>query len=251
MAATEPTSAKQSVTGWRQFDFARDTFAFANETVWRYGVDPASGKQTTARKDQVPDYTLHCFVLARSAKQFFLHARFDPSQPPADDSAYQRLIRSVVSRSTREFSPEDGKVVIPGYPHLRAFSEDREALLKAECGGAWQSYLQRGNWRMIFPLTRRQQARQARNLLRGIASGRLAVVHIVRFPQLTINHALVVYGATESENGIEFHAYDPNIPERAMKLEFERESRTFLLPATHYFAGGRVDVYEIYCDWLH
>jgi len=235
----------------RPFDFTRDTFAFANETVWRYGVDAASGRQTTARKDQIPAYTLRCFVLARSVKQFFLHARFDPSATPPEESTARRLIRAVVSRGARELdsSRVESPIVIPGYADLRSFSQAGESWLKAECGGHWQSYLQRGNWRLVFPLTRGHQEREAHRLLATVASGRLAVVHIVRFPQLTINHALVAYRASESSDGITFNVYDPNIPERPLALEFVHSSRTFHLPATHYFVGGRVDLYEIYRGW--
>ena len=235
----------------RPFEFARDTFAYPNETRWLYGVDPATGKQTAVSKASVPDYTLHCFVMARAAKQFFLHARFAPELPAPEDAALRRLVRRVVSRSARNGSSEASKVVIPGYASLHEFSAAHAAILKEECGGAWQSYFQRGHWRMVFPFSRDHQARMARQLQDRVEAGLPTVVHVVRFPQLTINHALLMYAAKASASQIEFAVYDPNLHECATKLVFDRATRTFDLPQSHSFAGGRVDVYEIYCDWLY
>src|ERR1051325_11085136 len=91
----------------RRFDFDRDAFAFANETVWSYHIDPVSGNQTSTRREPVPDYTLHCLVLARSAKQFFLHARFEPAEMRPDERACRRLVREVLRRSVRHASPPE------------------------------------------------------------------------------------------------------------------------------------------------
>jgi hypothetical protein len=43
-----------------------------------------------------------------------------------------------------------------------------------------------------------------------------------------------------------FLAYDPNCPEQPALLHYDPVSRRFAMPATFYFAGGRVDVYEVY-----
>ena len=40
--------------------------------------------------------------------------------------------------------------------------------------------------------------------------------------------------------------YDPNAPDAPVQLAFDAGTRTFLLERNAYFAGGRVDVYEIY-----
>ena len=56
--------------------FSADTFAYANQLTWIYGHD-ANGKWTSHRREPKPDYTLHCFIVARSTAQFFLTARFD------------------------------------------------------------------------------------------------------------------------------------------------------------------------------
>ena len=89
----------------------------------------------------------------------------------------------------------------------------------------------------------------AGQLLAHLRQNQPVVVHLARFPKLTINHALVLFDAKETDNQIEFQSYDPNQPESPMKLTFDRATRTFLLPANHYFPGGRVDVYEVYHRW--
>jgi hypothetical protein len=235
----------------RTFAFHRDTFAFANETKWRYGVDSATGRQTAVPRVPEPDYTLHCFTVARATRQFWWHAHFEPSLPATDDAAYRRLIRAVASSSVQKSSNGRKRIIIPGYAGLREFSATRETLLKAECGGAWRSYFQRGNWRMVFPFLRAHQKTEASRLLSTLRQGRLPIVHVLRFPQLTINHALLLFGVQETAGAVEFRAYDPNIPEREITLTYDHALRTFTLPPLHYFVGGRVDVYEIYRGWVY
>ncbi|MBI3877007.1 MAG: hypothetical protein HY300_13810 [Verrucomicrobia bacterium] len=141
--------------------------------------------------------------------------------------------------------------MIPGFSDLHSFSETNAGLLKTECGGAWQSYFQRGHWRMIFPFSRRHQERMANQLVPDLKQNRPPVVHVVRFPSLAINHAVVIFDAQESEREVQFAVYDPNDPRQPATLTFDRASRTFSLPRNDYFAGGRVDVYEIYRDALY
>ncbi|MBI3851302.1 MAG: hypothetical protein HY298_13660 [Verrucomicrobia bacterium] len=245
-ASSRPSSA---VTN-KPFVFQQDTLAYANQLVWEYYFDP-NGKWRSKPREPKPDYTHHCFVVARSARQFFQHARFDPAQPVADEATYRRLIRRVISESPRRYSTESEKVVIPGYANLREFSQAQEKLLKAECGGAWESYFQRGHWRMVFPFSRAHQAKTAQALVEALKQNRPPVVHIVRFPQLTINHALLVFDATETETEIHFAVYDPNKPEKPTTLTYDRAKRTFDLPANDYFIGGRVDIYEVYRNWRY
>ena len=239
-ATSRPASA-----GSRPFNFELDTFAYANGLVWEYHFDEA-GKWTHRAREPKSDYTHHCFVVARSAKQFFQNARFDPALPKANPATYQRCIRAVVSASPRRGLPEEKKIVIPGYAGLRAFSEEQAGILKAECGGAWRSYFQRGHWRMIWPFSRSQQQQTSGRLMKEIRNNTAPVVHLVRFPSLTINHAVVLFDATETADGIEFATYDPNAPERPVSLTYDRASRSFSFPTNFYFPGGRVDVYEIY-----
>jgi DMSO/TMAO reductase YedYZ molybdopterin-dependent catalytic subunit len=137
-------------------------------------------------------------------------------------------------------------VVFPGYADLRTFSQEHEAMLKGQCGGAWQCYFQRGNWRVVFPFTRHQQEHMARKLEEELQQKGIAVAHLVRFPQLSINHAVLMYGAKADSTQVQFLTYDPNEPEKPTVVTFDRATRTFTLPTNAYFQGGRVDVYPIY-----
>jgi hypothetical protein len=235
-------------TATRRFQFERDTFAFTNELRWEYFYD-AEGKWTTRNREPKPSYWQHCFVLARSARQFFINARFDEEKPPADERTYRTLIRRVVASNPRKALPEAEKIEIPGYACLREFSRGEEKLLKEECGGAWESYFQRGHWRAILPFSRHHQEQMAAQLLKHLKQNPPLVIHLMRFPSLTINHAMVLFDARETEKEIEFIAYDPNLPAEPRTVSYDRASRTFLLAPNDYFPGGRVDVYEVDHKW--
>lgn len=234
-----------------RFEFERDSFAFANELIWEYRLDPVTGEMTTRRNDPPPTYAHRCFVMARSARQFFYHARFAPDQTVADAEAYRKIIREVVSRSPRQPSTDADRITVPGYDGLRSFSRAQEPLLKAECGGAWQSYCLRSHWRMVFPISRRHQAAMAEQLVKALDERPAPIVHLVRFPQLTINHGIVLYGVDEDAIGLRFAAYDPNVPAQASQLTYHRADQTFYFARNHYWAGGKLDVIEVYRGWLY
>jgi hypothetical protein len=99
---------------------------------------------------------------------------------------------------------------------------------------------------MIWPFSRSQQRQTAVHLMGAIQSNASPVVHLVRFPGLTINHAMVLFAVQETADRIEFSAYDPNSPEQPATLTYDRARRSFSVPTNAYFPGGRVDVYEIY-----
>src|SRR5665213_1047536 len=228
----------------RAFDFYADTFALPNELVWQYRFDTATGKGSAQKRTPPPTYAHHCFVVVRSVRQFFLHSVFEPNRPAASPGEYESLIRAVVSRSAQRPSPAAGRIRIPGFASLRRFSEAHPELLRNGCGGAWQSYAQRGNWRMVLPMSRAHQERMAAQWSREIQH--LPIAHIVTFPRLTINHAVLLFGATANE----FQAYDPNICDKPLTLVYDPARRCFEFPRTHYFAGGRVNAYEIYRGWF-
>jgi hypothetical protein len=234
----------------RQFELARDAFAFANQTYWEYHFPVAGGKTTFSRREPKPDYAHRCFVLTRAARQFLFHARFDPTQPAGDDPACRRLVRQVMSRPVRAPCEAGKQIIIPGYADLRAFSGARERLLKAECGGAWRSYVLRSHWRMIFPISRAHQARTASSLAAALGRRFSPIIHLVRFPAVTINHSMLLFAAMETGRGIDFQAYDPNNPRQPASLSFDAGLRTFRLPPNHYWAGGELDVIEVYRSWL-
>jgi hypothetical protein len=229
------------------FDFQRDTFSFANETVFEYNI-PSAKAAPRGRHEPNSDYTLRCFVMARSARQFFQHARFDPKLPVADDATYADLVRRIVATDPREDRPSEPPIVIPGYPNLRALSAAHEKVVKAELGGAWQSFLQRGNWRILLPFSAGQQQATAAELVESLQQNRPPVVHVVTH-SLTINHAVLLFGAVLRRETISFAMYDPNDPRAPLHLEFHRPSATFRFPTTAYFPGGPVEVYEVYNSW--
>src|SRR5436853_3934969 len=116
----------------RPFVFGRDTFSYRNDLVWEYVFDDAAGKTSHRTKEVRPDYTHHCFVVARSARQFFQFARFDPTLPVSDDRTYRRLINQVVARDPSRDLREEQRVVIPGFTNLFDFSVAKPKLLQDE-----------------------------------------------------------------------------------------------------------------------
>lgn len=241
----EASNINRSSNG-KSFDFFRDTFAFPNELHWEYRIDDATGKTTIFKNNPPPTYAHHCFVVVRAAKQFLLHAKFDPSLPKITDSEYAQRIRQLMRRSAEHESSD--KISIPGFANLREFTLTHKPLLQANCGGSWQSYVQRGNWRMVFPFSRAHQEREAKKLASRVDT--LPIVHIVTFPKLSINHGIMLFDVRDSKDKLEFRAYDPNLVDRPAALFFDKTSRTFNFPRNHYFAGGPLNVYQIYCGLI-
>lgn len=242
-------ASRKPIPAPRAFDFQRDTFAFPNQTFWVYRRDPETGRMTHEDRVPRPTFAHRCFVVVRAAREFQLHARFDPDAPRATPGEYRRLVRRIVGRSSRRASAEEDRVVIPGFADLRSFSAAFPEPIQDRMGGPWQSYVQRGHWRMVFSFGPDHQEREA-NLLAAHLSGGApvipAVLHIVRFPALTINHALLAYAVESTPEEHRFRVYDPNDPAEPLVLTFDRRTRCFDFPATPYFVGGRVDVYEVY-----
>ena len=237
--------------GTRPFQFERDTFAFAHELVWQYHFRSVTGQVTTARTQPPPTYYHRCFVMVRSVRQFFYHAHFDPTLPKPEAETCCRLVRTIVSRNPRRVSAEPARVVVPGYEGLRSFSQACEPLLKAECGGPWESYFLRSHWRMVFPVWRRHQQQTARRLERSLHEGGTPAVHLFRFPHLTINHGIMLFTAAAADGVLRFQGYDPNIPAHPVELTYRHADRTFYFPRNQYWAGGKLQVVEIYRNWLY
>jgi len=102
---------------------------------------------------------------------------------------------------------------------------------------------------MIFPVWGRFQKGIAEKLKRALRQRGVSLVHLFRFPRITINHGIVLYGFSESAQQIEFEAYDPNLPAHPVKLVFDREKKAFTFAPNIYWGGGVLSVTEIYCDW--
>ena len=237
--------------GARPFQFERDTFAFAHELVWQYRFEAETGAMTTVRANPPPAYYHRCFVMVRSVRQFYYHAQFEPTRPAPDAETSRRLIRTIVSRNPRRTSALTDRVIIPGYEGLRSFSQAWQPLLKAECGGPWESYFLRSHWRMVFPVWRQHQQRTAQRLERSLHAGGTPVVHLFRFPHVTINHGIMLFAVNTINGTLRFQGYDPNIPAHPVELIYRQADRTFQFPRNHYWIGGELQVVEIYRNWIY
>jgi hypothetical protein len=232
------------------FVFARDTFAYDNELLCEYQFDAVTGGLRLRPRRPRPEYVLRCFVLVRAARQFFYHARFDPAGKIPDDATGRRLVRAVLASDPRTVGAPENKIVIPGSAGLREFSAAWEKLLKQECGGAWQSYFLRSHWRMVFPVSRAHQQRTVTRLLAELRAGRPPIIHLISFPSLAINHGMILFAAQAKERAVEFSAYDPNHSAEPVPLTFDCAAKTFSLPANRYWPGGKLNIIEIFRNWL-
>src|SRR5947209_7173525 len=104
----------------RPFNFREDTLSYPNQLVWEYGWDER-GHWVAHKRQPPPAYLLHCFVAVRTAASFFRNAAFDPSKPLASPEEYRRLIHRVLRSPLRRDA--GARIIIPGYPNLRQFSE--------------------------------------------------------------------------------------------------------------------------------
>ena len=223
----------------------RDNFAFANELKWIYEFKE-DGSFTPHDVEPEPERPHHCFPMVRAAREFFYHARFDGMLPKAGEKEYRRLLKEVFARNSRCPSEATDRIVIPGYADLFAFSAENQELLRDAIGGSWRSFYQRGNWRMIFPITDRRERKTARELFDEVQAGRLPIIHIYRFPDVRLNHGILIYSAERTENEFVFSAYDPNNPGRRAELKFDTVTNAFIFERNQYFAGGPIKVYEVY-----
>ena len=229
----------------KQFTIAKDNYAFANQLKWTYEFKE-DGSFIAHDVEPKPENPHRCFPIARSVREFFYHARFEPNLPKVSEKEYRDAVKEIFSRNSRCPSASEDRIVIPGYADLFAFSSEHEELLQDEVGGSWRSFYQRGNWRMIFPVSKRRERKTARELYEEVHAGRLPIIHVYRFPDVRLNHGILVYGAEKRGNEILFVAYDPNNPKRAAELKFDFEQDAFIFERNQYFAGGPVKVYEVY-----
>jgi hypothetical protein len=122
-----------ALAGEPEFRFDRDTFAFANQTVFEYHEGHASLRKPSAVKRDA--YNRHCFVMCRTAMQFKKFARFDPRGAPLDDTSLIARVRAVTHQAAwSEPLPKDQRIVFPGYKDLREMSEARRELVQRNIG---------------------------------------------------------------------------------------------------------------------
>ncbi len=232
----------------RDFDLRRDTFAFSNDTVLRYGLDE-EGRLHISRRDKPVEYGHRCFVLARAVMQFHQFARFEPRQPKLSREEYHRRVRQLCRIPVWSSGPRE-KIVFPGFANLHAFSIAYEGLLKEDLGNWLPCYLRVGNWRMATGHLRAGQAAAARWLSRSMEEKKLRALYLARFPSM--NHVVVVYAMHPQPNGdIRFDVYDPNYPNEPSWLLYRADQRSFDFDKRWYFPGGRVNVMRIYISPFH
>src|SRR6516225_7364606 len=129
------------------FRFDRDTFAFANQTVFEYHEGHPSLRRGSAVKKDA--YNRHCFVLCRTAMQFKKFARFDPKSAPLDDTTLAARIRAVTHQAAWGGPlQEDQRIVFPGYKDLREMTKARREVFRKNIGHGWPSYFRISNARM-------------------------------------------------------------------------------------------------------
>jgi hypothetical protein len=221
------------------FVFLRDSFAFPNEIRARH--PDADGL-----------YANYCFVLARSLRQFFLFARFDPAAPRLDHAGYVARVRAVVARPPWEppLAPE-ARVVIPGYASLREFSRAEEAAVKAGLGGRFWTLVHWTNWRVTFPVTRAHQERVAAEVVDELRRGRLVQLLVTNWPEPELNHTVVAYGYRSTPAGVELEVWDPNDPAAPGLITFDRDRRRFLATRVFDTRPGVIRVFRMYYSrWL-
>lgn len=232
----------------REFHLQRDSFAFSNDTVMRYGVDE-EGRLHISRRDQPVEYGHRCFVLARAVIQFRQFARFEPRQPKLTREEYRRRIRQLCRIPVWCPGPRE-PIVFPGYADLHSFSIAYEGLLKETLGKWWPTYLRVGNWRMATGHLRAGQAAASRWLTASMEQGKLRALYLARFPHM--NHVVVAYAAHPLPNGdVRYDVYDPNYPNEPTRLLYRADERSFEFEKRWYFPGGRVNVMRLYISPLH
>jgi hypothetical protein len=226
------------------FRYERDTFAFANETVWNYARGTPQAESGATRKR---DYTRRCFVVSRAAVQFWKFARFDPAQPPLSREQLATRIREVTTRDVwKPPLAASQRVVFPGYASLRQFSKAEPGLLQENIGLGWPVYFRVGNAPIAAPVYRETEARLNGEILRDLRTGYPTIVWLYNFPTLSINHVVVIFAGERSGTQVHYHVYDPNYTDGPKQLDYDSASRTFSYQPTFYFKGGPVQARAIY-----
>jgi hypothetical protein len=232
-ALAPPTLAKgdAAVGG---FAFDRDTFAFPNE-IRAFSDD----------RDDL--YANYCFVVARSLRQFFQFARFDPVASPLDRAGYVERVRQVVARPPwHRPIPLDERVMIPGYASLREFSAAQESAVKEGMGGRFWTLVHWTNWRTAFPLMRRHQPGVLDEIQRELAAGRLVQLLVTNWPILELNHTVVAFASRAHGEGVDLAIWDPNEPARPGVITFDRARGTFWATRVYATRPQAIRVFRMY-----
>jgi hypothetical protein len=231
-----------------KFRFGRDTWAFTNNTVFEYKEGHAHLRKADP-KEPAKRYTRRCFVMCRTAMQFYKFARFDPRGAPLDDRQLAERIRMVTRRAAWEKPlPKNQRVVFPGYADLYAMSKARQGVLQRNIGLGWPTYFRLGNSRMVWNFSARYQEQMHANLEAALAHHQLFVGYLTTFPSFTINHAVLAYAHKRGRaDGLEHYlVFDPNHSHKPRVLTWSPRDRAFSYQKDWDFVGGRVRVFQVY-----
>lgn len=234
--ATTPSEPVPASAGPPSFDFGADTLAFRNEVGARHP------------EDVEPDvYAHHCFVLARGLRQFFQFARFDPGAPRLSHDEYAARVRAIAAHRPWEPPlPPAERIVIPGYPHLRAFSTAQEPAVKEGLGGPFWTWLHWTNWRVTVAVNGTHQAGVASDVVRELTQGRLTQLLVTNWPIPELNHTVVAYRFENHADRIEFTIWDPNETETPGTITFDRIAQRFWATNVYATRPGVIRVFKMY-----
>jgi hypothetical protein len=231
-----------------EFHFDRDTFAFANQTVFEYHEGHASLRKPSATKRDA--YNRHCFVMCRTAVQFKKFARFDPRGTPLDNDVLAARVRALTRQATwADPLPDNQRIVFPGYKDLKEMSKAHRELVQLSIGHGWPSYFRISNIRMVFQDGAGYQEQTHARLNEALARGELFIAFLTTYPRLSINHSVLIYKQKSSEPNPGFDrylVYDPNHPESPRELTWSSRDRAFSYQKDWDFVGGVVRVYQVY-----
>jgi hypothetical protein len=193
--------------GPRAFDFATDTLA-----------EPIPEAGAAANREPLADPALRGWADAHVARQFFLHARFEPAAQPPTSERRIALVREVLGRSPRAASPEARRIVVPGYANLRELSRLHGHLLRAEswlvCECASRAPL------VARAFDTADGVAEVARLNATVAANQPALVQLYRRHQLRYQRALLVLATREGEGAPHFLAYDPAAARQPVELTF-------------------------------
>jgi len=233
------------------FRFDRDTLSFTNSTVFEYSGGHVQSRTRTADGEKAKRYTRRCFVMSRSALQFYKFARFDPHSPALNDQELTKRVRKLSHMQPwKPALPQNERIVFPGYRDLRHFSQAHARLLQENLGLGWPTYTRIGNYRMFFQADDTDyQAKMHDVLDQTMADGGFFVAYLTDYPHFNINHAILVYGRRPSRPGSDvehYVAYDPNHPDGPRELKWSNSLHVFNFQKDKEFRGGFTKVYQVY-----
>ncbi len=234
----------------REFDPRRDGMAFANETVFGYGVDEA-GRLHMDGKADAPEFSRRCFPVVRAVMQFWKFARFEPAAPRISADEYRKRVRRLFRiHAWLGARPRNLRIAFPGYASLWEFSRGQQRLVQEEIGAWWPTYLRFGNWRMPCPTVRLFQGVTARSVASAIAADGPQALYLAKFP--SINHAVIAYASERLPGGaIRFRVYDPNYTGATARLDYNPARNLFDFERRFYWPGGEVRAMRIYISPFH